>query len=127
MPLDSANRADQILTAIEARGKTAGIVLPLHEPLDALEPYWNRIALVCMLCVEIGLKGVSMNPQAPERIRHVRHTIRQRGLNVEIQADGGIRRHTVPLLARAGADCIVPGSLMFKENPREMREWLATL
>lgn len=125
--LDSADRVDQILATIETRGKMAAIALPLHEPLDALEPYWNRIALVCMIGVEIGVKGVSMNPRAPERIRQVRHTIRQRGLHVEIQADGGIRRDTVPLLAEAGADYIVPGSLMFKENPQEMRQWLATL
>ena len=49
------------------------------------------------------------------------------GLAREVEADGGIRRNTVPLLAAAGADYIVPGSLMFKEDPAEMRRWLATL
>ena len=44
-----------------------------------------------------------------------------------IEADGGIRRETVPLLKAAGADYIVPGSLMFKENPSEMRAWLDSL
>jgi pentose-5-phosphate-3-epimerase len=44
-----------------------------------------------------------------------------------IQADGGIRRHTVPHMAAAGVDYIVPGSLMFGEEPAEMRRWLATL
>ena len=41
--------------------------------------------------------------------------------------DGGIRRETVPLLHAAGADFIVPGSLMFKEDPAAMRQWLASL
>jgi ribulose-phosphate 3-epimerase len=53
--------------------------------------------------------------------------IRQRGLKTEIEADGGIRRETVPLLKAAGADFIVPGSLMFKEDPAQMRQWLAAL
>ena len=44
-----------------------------------------------------------------------------------VEADGGIRRETVPLMAAAGADFIVPGSLMFKETPSEMRKWLAAL
>ena len=53
--------------------------------------------------------------------------IDRRGLATMVEADGGIRRHTVPQIARAGADYIVPGSLMFKEDPGEMREWLAKL
>ena len=48
-------------------------------------------------------------------------------LKIEIEADGGIRRETVPLLHAAGADFIVPGSLMFKEDPSAMRKWLASL
>ena len=44
-----------------------------------------------------------------------------------MEADGGIRRHTVPLIAVAGADYIVPGSLMFGEDPARMRAWLETL
>jgi ribulose-phosphate 3-epimerase len=48
-------------------------------------------------------------------------------LPAEIEADGGIRRHTVPLLHAAGADYIVPGSLMFGEDPKVMRAWLSSL
>ena len=48
-------------------------------------------------------------------------------MKTEIEADGGIRRETVPLLKAAGADYIVPGSLMFKEDPPQMRQWLASL
>ena len=68
-----------------------------------------------------------MDPSIPAKIRKVREIIGQRNLNVEIEADGGIRRETVPLLHAAGADFIVPGSLMFKEDPKRMREWLAGL
>ena len=56
-----------------------------------------------------------------------RDEIDRRGLKTVVEADGGIRRHTVPQIARAGADYIVPGSLMFKEDPSAMREWLAGL
>jgi ribulose-phosphate 3-epimerase len=53
--------------------------------------------------------------------------INGRRLTTVVEADGGIRRETVPLLAAAGADWIVPGSLMFREDPKAMRQWLATL
>lgn len=50
-----------------------------------------------------------------------------RGLGTEIEADGGIRRETVPLIHAAGADYIVPGSLFFNEDPKSIREWLVSL
>ena len=74
-----------------------------------------------------GVKGASMDVSVPPKIRQARQIIKDRNLKTVIQADGGIRRETVPLLKSAGADYIVPGSLMFKENPSEMRAWLASL
>ena len=46
---------------------------------------------------------------------------------LKFSPDGGIRRNSVPLMHAAGSDWIVPGSLMFGEDPVEMREWLASL
>ena len=68
-----------------------------------------------------------MDERAPERIRRARAEIDRRGLATIVEADGGIRRQTVPQIAAAGADFIVPGSLMFGEDPLEMRAWLAEL
>jgi ribulose-phosphate 3-epimerase len=75
----------------------------------------------------MGIKGASMDPSVPGKVRRARRIIRERGLRTEIEADGGIRRETVPLLHAAGVDYIVPGSLMFKEDPPAMRRWLASL
>jgi ribulose-phosphate 3-epimerase len=93
-----------------------------------LEPYWNDISMACIVGTAVGVKGVlDLDPRCPQKIRQARGIISERGLPCEIQADGGIRRHTAPTIAQAGADYIVPGSLMFKEDPAEMRRWLATL
>ena len=75
----------------------------------------------------MGIKGASMDATVPGKIRQARQIVAQRKLSTVIEADGGIRRETVPMLAAAGADFIVPGSLMFKENPAAMRQWLAGL
>lgn len=126
--LDTSDDPRQVAQAIRARGLKLGISLKLPQPVDLLEPYWNDLSMVCIVGTEIGIKGVmDLDPRCPEKIRQARQIISERRLNCEIQADGGIRRHTVPLIASAGADYIVPGSLMFKEDPSEMRKWLATL
>ena len=68
-----------------------------------------------------------MDARVPGKIRQTRDIIRRRGSRTEVEADGGIRRETVPLIHAAGADLIVPGSLMFREQLPAMRRWLATL
>ncbi len=75
----------------------------------------------------MGTKGTSMDASILDKIREARAAIEKAGAQVEIQLDGGIRRNTVPQIHEAGADWIVPGSLMFGEDPAAMREWLATL
>jgi ribulose-phosphate 3-epimerase len=124
---DAARDPAVVLGAIRARGKRTGVSLLLTEPLELLEPYWNDLDMVTIVGTAMGIKGASMDPSVPEKIRQARRIIRQRGLATEIEADGGIRRETVPLIHAAGADYIVPGSLMFKEDPPAMRRWLASL
>ncbi len=124
---DAVKNPCEVLKAIKARGKKAGVSLLITEPIDMLEPYWNDLDVLCIVGTAMGIKGASMDTGIPAKIRQARELISKRGLATEIEADGGIRRETVPLLKAAGADFIVPGSLMFKEDPPQMRQWLASL
>jgi len=125
--LDSSKNPSEVLAAIKSTGKRAGISLLVTEPLDLLEPYWQDLDVVVLCCTAMGIKGASMDAGIPDKIRRARELIEKRGLKTEIEVDGGIRRTTVPQMYAAGADFIVPGSLMFGENPVEMRKWLASL
>lgn len=125
--LDSAKHPGEVIRAIRSCGKQAGVSLLITESLDLLEPFWTELDVLTIVGTAMGIKGASMDASVPGKIRQARETINRRGLKTVIEADGGIRRETVPLLAQAGADFIVPGSLMFKENPPVMRKWLASL
>ncbi|MDB5351058.1 MAG: Ribulose-phosphate 3-epimerase [Planctomycetota bacterium] len=125
--LDSANDPGQVLQAIKQRGMRAGVSLLITEGLDLVEPFWEDLDVLTIVGTAMGIKGASMDETVPEKIRAARAIIAERGLKTEIEVDGGIRRNTVPRMAAAGADWIVPGSLMFGEDPAEMRRWLATL
>lgn len=124
---DSVKNPGDVLKTIKARGKKAGVSLLITESIDVLEPHWNDLDVLCIVGTAMGIKGASMDAGIPDKIRRARDIIRQRNLKTEIEADGGIRRETVPLLKAAGADYIVPGSLMFKDDPPQMRQWLASL
>jgi len=124
---DAAEDPGAVLHAIKGKDKKAGVSLLITEPIDLLEPYWGDLDIVTVVGTAMGIKGASMDPGVPDKIRRAREIVTTRKLQVDIEADGGIRRETVPRLKSAGADWIVPGSLMFGEEPAAMRRWLASL
>ena len=124
---DSTEDPGAVIRAIKSHGKKTGVSLLLNEPVDLLDRYWEDLDVVTIVGTAMGIKGASMDATVPAKIRQARGIIRERGLKTEIEADGGIRKETVPLIGAAGADYIVPGSLMFGGDPAAMRKWLASL
>ena len=125
--LDSVRDPVELLRVIKSNGKFAGVSLLIQEPIELLEPCWDYLDIVTVVGTAMGIKGASMDPTVPDKIRNVRARIAERGLRTEIESDGGIRRETVPLLHSAGSDFIVPGSLMFGGDPQELHRWLKSL
>lgn len=123
--LDSARDPTAVLRSIKSAGKSAGVSLLISEPLELLQPFWDQLDVLTIVGTAMGIKGASMDASIPAKVREAREIISQRNLKIEIEVDGGIRPETVPLVKAAGADFIVPGSLMFKEDPAAMRRWLS--
>ena len=118
---DSLKDPAAAIKQVKDLGKFVGISLLVTEPVSVLEPYWNLIDQVTIVGTPMGTKGTSMEPSIFDKIREARAAIEKHGAKVEIQLDGGIRRNTVPQINEAGGDWIVPGSLMFGEDPAAMR------
>ncbi len=119
-----------LLRHIRTRGRAPGLALRLDTPVDDAVPYLHLVDLILLLGTELGVKGVDLDPTAMTRITHLRGLLREHGLSdrVKIEADGGLRRHTVPDLRTAGADVISPGSLVFgPEDPETVFSWLHAL
>jgi ribulose-phosphate 3-epimerase len=109
-------RVPDALENIHRRNAGAGIALRLDSPVDLLTPYLDAVDLVLLMGTPLGMKGADLSPHAKDRIGAVEKLLAERGLSdkVKIEADGGIRQHTVPGLREAGADIVVMGSLLFK-------------
>jgi ribulose-phosphate 3-epimerase len=123
-------RAADALRAIDAKGRARGLALCLETPIDALEPLLDQVDMVLLMGTRLGVKGQALSPLAAGRIEALRALLSARGLEgrVRIEADGGIRESTVPLLRRAGADLVVPGSLVFSSSDLQRTvSWLRGL
>jgi ribulose-phosphate 3-epimerase len=97
------------------RGRGAGVCLQLHTPVQAMLPFLTVIEVIVLLGTEIGVKGCDLAPEACGRLREARGLLdRHNARGIRLVADGAIRTQTVPLLHAAGADAVVPGSLVFQ-------------
>lgn len=116
---ESCAETARTLAAIERHGARPGLALSLDMPLESVLAHIERVDRILVMGTAIGIKGVEPSPEVYERVAHIRAARERSRRAPEIVVDGGIRRHTVPEFARAGADGVVPGSLVFGE-----RDWL---
>jgi len=117
-----------VLRHIENLGAMPVLVVPLDMAIEERSIPWGFFQRVLLMGTEIGIKGVDLDARIPERIRTLGGFRTTLCLNFEIFVDGGIRSTTAPLLAAAGADGIVPGSLVFKaRDPLAAVDWIHSL
>jgi len=98
---------------IKDLGKRAGLVLNPATPLTTLDYLLAEIDLVMLMSVNPGFGGQSFIPSALQKIRELRGMIEARGLNTEIEVDGGVAPDTIRAIREAGADIFVAGSAIF--------------
>ena len=120
---------ESALRILQTAGKAAGLALRLETPINSVVPFLDRIETILLLGTPMGIKGCDLDPGACDRIRTLKRALVKHGhAQVRIIADGAIRPHTVPLLRQAGADVVVPGSLVFgKEHPADALRWLRSV
>lgn len=101
------------LADIERRGVKPAIALTTDLEIEDGFPYLETVDRVLVMGTAIGIKGVDISEDVFPRIRALAAARDRSDRRPDIVVDGGIRRHTVPRLAQAGADGVVPGSLVF--------------
>ena len=94
-------------------GARAGIAL---KPGTDATPYLDLLPefdQVLVMTVEPGFGGQSFIPETMPKLRRVADAVRDAGLDVWLQVDGGITADTIGIAAEAGADTFVAGSAVF--------------
>ena len=109
------------IAKIKSRGVKAGLVVKPKTPAQAVFDYLDDIDMVLVMTVEPGFGGQSFMADMLPKVEALRDEIKRRGLDVLIEADGGIGTANIAQCVAAGVDVAVAGTAVFKaENPAEV-------
>ncbi len=114
--IEATEDVDKTIKIIREAGAKVGISIKPGTPIEVLEPYIDKIDMVLVMTVEPGFGGQKYMDMCTEKIRQTRSMITERGLDVDVQVDGGITLDNVHVVLEAGANVVVAGSAVFKNN-----------
>lgn len=124
--LEACEDVDATIAKIREFGMKVGISICPDTPVEALEPYADKVDMILIMSVHPGFGGQSFIETSLEKIRQTKEMLEQKHLSVDIQVDGGIGMGNVEEVLKAGANIIVAGSSIFRgdvgANTREMLE-----
>ena len=107
---------------IKRENKKVGVSLKPKSKIELIEKYLDEVDLVLIMSVEPGFGGQKFMPEVLEKTKALKEIIKKRDLNVDIEIDGGINFENCSKAKEAGANILVSGSTVFKENKGDLKK-----
>jgi len=101
---------------IKSLNKKVGVSLNPETKIDLIIGLLDEIDLVLIMSVNPGFGGQKFMPDVLEKIKELRKIENQKNLKFDIEIDGGINFDNNKLAIEAGANILVSGTTVFKEN-----------
>lgn len=98
------------LQKIRSLGAKAGLSIKPNTSPEAVLPYLEYCDMILIMTVEPGFGGQKLIPKTIQSIKRIKEIVDESGLDIAIQADGGIDSTNIDVVKSAGANIIVAGS-----------------
>ena len=102
--------------------KKVGISLKPKSEVSLIRDYLDKIDLVLIMSVEPGFGGQKFMPEVLPKLKELKKIIYQEKYNVDLEIDGGINFQNSKAAKEAGANILVSGSTIFKENSGDLKK-----
>ena len=119
---EATQDVSKTIDLIKNEKKKVGISLKPKSKIDLIENYLSEIDLVLIMSVEPGFSGQKFMPDVLSITKILKKIIKEKNLNVDIEIDGGINFENCTLAKEAGANILVSGSTIFKENQGNLKK-----
>lgn len=110
---EATNHLHRTVQLIKSFGKKAGVSLNPATPLNVLDYVMEELDLILLMTVNPGFGGQSFIEACIPKIQALRSTMDRRGVEAELEVDGGVKIDNIARIAHAGADVFVAGSAVF--------------
>ncbi len=125
-PEATKNTSDTI-NLIKKHKKKVGISLKPKSSIDLIQDHLEKIDLILIMSVEPGFGGQKFMPEVINKLKSIKKIITERKLNIDLEIDGGINFENCKLAKDAGANVLVSGSTIFKENNGDLKKNISLL
>ena len=119
---EATENMSETISLIKKLGKKVGVSLKHNSQISLIEDYLNDIDLILIMSVEPGFGGQKFMPEVLDKVRKLRNFINEKKLNIDIEIDGGINFDNCKKAKEFGANILVSGSTVFKENEGNLKK-----
>jgi len=105
-----------VIHLIHSYEMRAGLAISPNTPVEHLFPLLEHIDMALIMTVEPGFGGQSLIPSTIDKVSTLSKYAKERGIDVDIEVDGGINEENAGVLISAGANVIVAGSAIFRSK-----------
>ncbi len=107
---------------IKKYNKKVGISLKPKSKIESILDHLESIDLILVMSVEPGFGGQKFMPEVLKKIKSLNQIIKDKNLKIDLEVDGGINFENCRDAKEAGANVLVSGSTIFKENNQDLKK-----
>ena len=124
---EATDNLQESIEHIKKFGKKVGVSLNPNTQIDIVEKLLVEINLVLIMSVHPGFAGQKFIPNVLDKIKELKKIKDEKNLNFDIEVDGGINFDNSKLVIEAGANILVSGTTIFKNNKGDIKKNIDTL
>ena len=107
---------------IKELGKKVGVSLNPDTKTDIIKEFLSEVDLILIMSVHPGFGGQKFIPEVLSKIEELKDIKLKENLKFDIEVDGGIDFNNSKLVVKAGANILVSGTTIFKNNNGDIKK-----
>lgn len=118
--VEACKHLHRTLQFIRSLGAKPGVVLNPHTPIETIQHVLKDVDVVLFMTVNPGFGGQAFIPEVLDKVKALSQLKQQKGLDFEIEIDGGVNSSTVVDCVEAGATVVVAGSAIYGAQDKKL-------
>ena len=124
---EATPNTEETIKLIKKFNKKVGLSLKPKSDISLIEKYLEKIDLILIMSVEPGFAGQRFMPDVLPKLKKIKEIITNKNLKIDLEIDGGINFENCKTAIDAGANVLVSGSTIFKQNNGDLKRNISLL